>query len=410
MAEQSISRYLLPSDAATVERGNETGTQSGIDLTIKSNQPAGKNAFATLGFIDLYARLCEPGLKRRGSIQQETQLAKHAGFKQVVCSPDTQPCIDSTATVEQILSGAKARAACEILPMGALTAELAGVKLTELTTLNAAGCLLFGQADQPISDSGVLLRAMEYAATFNIPLSLTPLDVALAGNGCVHDGPIASQHGLPAIPALAETAGLTRLLELANASGCRLHISRISCARSVQLIRDAKRSGLDITCDVGIHHLFFTDEQISGYDARFHSAVPFRGQADRDALRQGVADGVIDAICSDHAPLDSDARLAPLPATAPGLACYPQFLPLLLALPNLLGMELQSLLSTVTTAPAKVLGLSYGLDDEKSYVVIDPDVPVTVSDAPHHNPFAGISNLKELTGEEAPLMGVVLDA
>ncbi len=401
MAEHSISNYTLPPDTAVPE--------STASLSITADQKPSANTFATLGFIDLYTRLCEPGLKRRGNIQHETGLAKQAGFKRLVCSPDTQPCIDSTATVEQILSIAKAQAACKLHPMGALTADLAGVKLTELTTLHAAGCVTFGQADQPINDSAVLLRAMEYAATFNIPLSLTALDVALAGNGCVHDGPIASQYGLPAIPALAETAGLTRLLELANASGCRIHISRISCARSVQMIRDTKRSGLNITCDVGIHHLFFTDEQISGYDARFHSAVPFRGQADRDALRQGVADGVIDAICSDHAPLDSDARLAPLPATAPGLACYPQFLPLFLALPKLLGTELETLLPTVTTAPARVLGLTYDFEDVNSYIVIDPDVPVTVSDAPHHNPFTGINNVKVLTGEDAPLMGVVLN-
>jgi len=198
--------------------------------------------------------------------------------------------------------------------------------LTELNTLRAAGCLIFGQADRPIADTAVLLRAMEYAATFDIPISLNPVDAALAGQGCAHDGPIASRLGLPTVPALAETVGVARLLELAASSGCRLHLSRLSTARAVTLVRNAKQAGLNITADVGIHHLFFTEQQLDGYDARFHSAVPFRSEADRAALRQGISDGVIDAICSDHAPLDSDARLAPLPATEPGLSpnCCPR--------------------------------------------------------------------------------------
>jgi len=271
----------------------------------------GSNAFITPGFVDLYARLCEPGLTRRGSIERETLRARAAGFAHIVCSPDTQPTIDSTATVQQIQSTAVSKAATSVHPMGALTIGLEGQKLTELTTLRGAGCLIFGQADNPIKDTSVLLRTMEYAATFDIPISLKPLDASLGNAGCVHDGAIASRLGLPGIPALAETAGVARLLELARSSGCRLHLSRISTARSVKLIQDAKASGLNITADVGIHHLFFTDEQIDGYDARFHSAVPFRSEADRNALRQGVRDGVIDAICSDHAPLDSDARLAP---------------------------------------------------------------------------------------------------
>lgn len=367
------------------------------------------NSFTTHGFVDLYARLCEPGLKRRGNIERETALAKQAGFAHIVCSPDTQPSIDSTATVQQILSTATAKAAVNVHPMGALTIGLEGTKLTELVTLQAAGCLIFGQADQPITDSSVLLRAMEYAATFDIPISLQPLDAALGSAGCVHDGPVASRHGLPGIPSLAETAGLARLLELANASGCRLHLSRISCARSVKLIEAAKASGLNVTADVGIHHLFFTSEQINGYDSRFHSAVPFRSEHDRDALRQGVSDGVIDAICSDHAPLDSDARLAPLPATVPGLSCYPQFLPLWLALPKLLGVTTSDLLHTITTSPAKILGLT--LDPESSALfVIDPDANITINDEPHHNPLTGINNLKEITGEDIELRGTAISS
>ena len=401
----NVSLPLLSASSKTSSVVNESLNTPPETVCVEAN--VGNDAFITHGFVDLYARLCEPGLKRRGNIARETALAKQSGFAHIVCAPDTQPSIDSTATVQQIRATAAAEAELNVHPMGALTIGLEGSKLTELVTLQTAGCIIFGQADQPISDSSVLLRAMEYAATFDIPISLKPLDAALGSVGCVHDGPVASRHGLPAMPALAETAGLARLLELANASGCRLHLSRISCARSVKLIKDAKDSGLNVTADVGIHHLFFTDEQVNGYDSRFHSAVPFRSAADRDALRQGVSDGVIDAICSDHAPLDSDARLAPLPATVPGLSCYPQFLPLWLALPKLLGVSVGSLLHTITTSPAQILGLT--LDEYASAkVVIDPDATSTINDEPHHNPLTGIKNLQGITGEDVELKGAAL--
>ncbi len=382
----------------------EAGADAPSTMSLSVETTASPTAFVTHGFVDLYARLCEPGLKRRGNIERETLLAMRSGFAHIVCSPDTQPSIDSTATVQQIKATASAVASTQVHPMGALTIGLEGSKLTELTTLHAAGCLIFGQADQPIADSAVLLRAMEYASTFHIPISLVPIDAAFGHTGCVHDGPVASRHGLPGIPALAETAGLARLLELANDSGCRLHLSRISCARSVELIRAAKAAGIDVTADVGIHHLFFTDEQINGYDSRFHSAVPFRSMADREALRLGVSDGVIDAICSDHAPLDSDARLAPLPATAPGLSCYPQFLSLWLALPKLLGLSVADLLPTITTSPANILGLDLTASPSAKFL-IDPDAATVINDEGHQNPLAGINNLKEITGEDVELKG-----
>jgi len=258
----AMPELTLPFLSASLKNGSVQSKSSDTVVTVNAN--ASNNSFVTHGFIDLYARLCEPGLTRRGSIKRETLLAKQSGFAHIVCSPDTQPSIDSTATVQQIRAIAAAEAAVNVHPMGAITIGLEGSKLTELVTLQSAGCLIFGQADQPISDSSVLLRAMEYAATFDIPISLNPLDAALGSAGCVHDGPVASRHGLPGMPALAETAGLARLLELANASGCQLHLSRISCARSVKLIEAAKASGLNITADVGIHHLFFTDKQING--------------------------------------------------------------------------------------------------------------------------------------------------
>lgn len=307
------------------------------------------------GMTDLYSRLREPGLTRKGSIATETQAALAAGFTRVLCSPDTQPAIDSVATVELVRHRAEIGRGAQVLPMAALTVGLQGEQLSELATLQAAGCPAAGQADHPLESSTVLYSAMEYAASFDMPLFMTARDAQLGAGGCAHSGAMATRLGLPGIPVAAETVALARLLELCSETGCRLHVSRISSARAVQMIAAAKQQGLPVSCDVGLHHLFFTDEHLAGYDAAFHSTVPFRGKADRQALRQGVADGVIDAICSDHAPHDRDASLAPFPATEAGLAAYQWAVPLILQLPEILELPLHRIIDKFSDAPRQIM-------------------------------------------------------
>ncbi|MGQ7846969.1 dihydroorotase [Granulosicoccus sp. 3-233] len=307
------------------------------------------------GMIDLYARLREPGLTRKGTIARESQAALAAGFTCVLCAPDTQPAIDSVATVELVQHRAEVANGARVIPMAALTVGLQGEQLSELATLQAAGCPVAGQADHPLESTTVLHSAMEYAASFNMPLFMTARDAQLGASGCAHAGAMATRLGLPGIPVAAETVALARLLELCSETGCRLHISRISSARAVQMVAAAKQQALPVSCDVGLHHLFFTDEHLSGYDSSFHSAVPFRSHADRDALRQGLVDGVIDAICSDHAPHDHDASLAPFPATEPGLAAYRWAIPLILQLPDMLDLPLQQVISKLSDAPRRII-------------------------------------------------------
>lgn len=307
------------------------------------------------GMTDLYSRLREPGLTRKGSIASETRAALAAGFTRVLCSPDTQPAIDSVATVELVRHRAEMGHGAQVLPMAALTVGLQGEQLSELATLQAAGCPVAGQADQPLQSSTVLYSAMEYAASFDMPLFMTARDAQLGAGGCAHSGAMATRLGLPGIPVAAETVDLARLLELCSETGCRLHVSRISSARAVQMIAAARQQALPVTCDTGLHHLFFTDEHLAGYDAAFHSAVPFRSQADREALREGVANGVIDAICTDHAPHDRDASLAPFPATEAGLAAYQWALPLILQLPDILSLTLQQVITRFSDAPRRII-------------------------------------------------------
>ena len=307
------------------------------------------------GMCDLYARLREPGLTRKGSIASESSAALAAGFTRVLCSPDTQPTIDSVATVELIKQRAEMAQGSQIFPIAALTVGLAGEQLSELATLQSAGCLAASQADFPVGNTNVLFSAMEYAASFSMPLFMTARDSQLGADGCAHAGAMATKLGLPGIPVAAETVALARLIELSRETSCRLHVSRVSSARALEMIDAAKQAALPITCDVGLHHLFFTDDHLAGYDSSFHSAVPFRGTSDRDALRQGVANGVIDAICTDHAPHETDASLAPFPSTEPGLSAYPWSMPLTLQLPNILGLSLKQVFEKFSTAPRRII-------------------------------------------------------
>ena len=314
-----------------------------------------KEQIAVPGLCDLYARLREPGLTRKGSIASESQAALASGFTQILFAPDTMPAIDSVATVQLIKQRAQMAQGAQILPIAALTVGLAGEQLSELATLQAAGCPVAGQADSPLANTNVLFSAMEYAASFSMPLFMTARDSQLGVNGCAHAGAMATKLGLPEIPIAAETVALARLLELCQETSCRLHISRVSSARALQMIEAAKQASLPVTCDVGLHHLFFTDDHLAGYDSNFHSEVPFRSVADRDALRQGVINGVIDAICTDHAPHEYDASLAAFPSTESGLSAYPWSMPLILQLQDMLGLTLSQVFEKLSAAPKRII-------------------------------------------------------
>jgi len=317
----------------------------------------GCGLLALPGFTDLYARLREPGPSRRGTLASECRAALAGGFTRVCAAPDTEPAIDSTATVELVLRHAAAAGGARVLPIAALTVGLRGEAMAELATLQGIGCVAAGQGDAPLADTRLLRDAMAYAAGFDIPLIMRAQDARIGIHGCAHDGEVAMRLGLRGIPVSAETIALARLIELVHETGARVHVSRLSSARAVAQVREAKAAGLPISADVGIAHLHFTERDLDGFDARFASAVPFRTEADRDALRGGVADGTIEAICSDHAPLDADALLAPFPQVEPGLATFDRFLPMLLALPEVAGIPLQRAVEAVTRGPAKVLGL-----------------------------------------------------
>jgi dihydroorotase len=260
----------------------------------------------------------------------------------------------------------------------------------------------FSQGDVPLVDTLLMWRALQYAATFKFSVWLRPQDSFLAKNGVAHDGEVATRLGLPGIPTIAETIALTTILRLVRESGARVHICRISSAESVELIREAKTAGLPISCDVAIHHLHFTDADIGFFDSHFHVVPPFRTARDRAALCAALADGTIDALCSDHTPVDEDAKQIPFGESEPGATGLELLLPLTLKWAKEVKLPMSQALATITAAPARLLGLDAGTLSPAARAdicVFDPEAvvritPQSLRSQGKNTPFLG----SELTG------------
>ncbi|HAT32533.1 MAG TPA: dihydroorotase, partial [Janthinobacterium sp.] len=250
------------------------------------------------GLVDLSARLREPGYEYKATLESELLAAMRGGVTRLVCPPDTDPVLDEPGLVEMLTYRAKTLNLAHVHPLGALTVGLKGKSLTEMAELTEAGCIGFAQAEEPIEDTNVMLRAMQYANTFGYTVWLRPQDAHIGRGGIAHAGPLASRLGLSGVPVMSETIALHTIFELMRASGARVHLCRISSAAGLELIRQAKLEGLPVTCDVGAHHVHLTDADIGFFDPNARVTPPFRSQRDRDAIRAGLYDGTVDAICS----------------------------------------------------------------------------------------------------------------
>ena len=312
------------------------------------------------GFIDLSARLREPGQTQKGSIKSETRAALAAGVTSLCLPPDTKPCIDSPAVVEYIKDKAEAAQYSQLYCIGALTQRLDGNELSSMFALKQAGCIAVSNARAPLANLLILRRAMEYASSHDLLLLYRANEASLSGKGCAHEGAMASQYGLPGIPSAAESIALAQCLELAQLTGCRIHISQISCKQSVIKIQQAKKYGLNVTADVAIHQLHLSEKDVLPFDSHYHVIPPFRSEEDGHYLREGLANGTIDAICSDHQPHDLDAKLGAFPETEPGIASLETLLPLTLELAQTHRINLSKALASLTQKPAAILGLNAG--------------------------------------------------
>jgi len=328
------------------------------------------------GLVDLAARPREPGREHKADIRSESYAAVAGGITTLVCPPDTSPVLDTASVAELIHRRAEETGAARIVPAGALTLGLDGEHLTEMAALRDAGCCAVSDGGRPVADSLVLRRALEYAATQDLPVMLTPSDPWLSRHGCVHEGHVATRLGLTGIPEAAETAALGRDLALVAQVGARVHFGRLSSATGVARLRQARRDALPVSADVAVHQFFLTEMDVSGFDSNAHVQPPLRTAADRDALRQAVADGAVEVICSDHQPHDRDAKDGPLVDTEPGISGLDTLLALLLRLVDEGVMDLSDALACVTVNPARALGLDAGRLEPGApadITVFDPD-------------------------------------
>ena len=312
------------------------------------------------GLVDLAVRLREPGFEYMATLESEMQAAAAGGVTSLACPPDTDPPLDEPGLVEMLKFRARNLNQAHVYPIGALTLGLKGTHLTEMAELTDAGCVAFSHADAPLTDTQLLLRALQYAATFDFAVWLRPQDAALARGGVAHDGQVATRLGLAAIPVCAETLAVSAILLLARETGARIHLCRMSSAEGVDMVRQAKQQGIKVTCDIAIHHAHLSEMDIGYFDPNCHLTPPLRSQRDRDALRAALADGTVDALCSDHTPVDVDAKQLPFGEAETGATGVELLLPLTLKWMEEAKLPLVKGLARITTEPARVLGIDAG--------------------------------------------------
>ncbi|MBU6954155.1 dihydroorotase [Hahella sp. HN01] len=332
-------------------------------------------SWVTPGLVDLCAYLREPGYEHKASIASESLAAVKGGFTTLCCPPATSPVNDTAAVTNLIYDQALTAGKAKILPIGALTKGLAGEQLSEMHALREAGCVGVSNLRYPFRDNQVMKRCLEYACSQDITIFVCPEDYALAKDGCVHEGATSGLLGLSGIPAIAETMAVAQWLILAEETEARIHLGQLSCAKSVELVADAKRRGLKVTCDVALANLIYTDAVIKDFNPAFHVRPPLRREEDRKALLKGVNDGVIDAICSHHQPHESAAKLAPFAETRSGMSVIELVLPQIIALTTSGELRLDAAMRALTTGPAQVLELSTGslqIGSAADVALIDP--------------------------------------
>lgn len=312
------------------------------------------------GLVDLSARLREPGFEYKATLESEMAAAAAGGVTSLACPPDTDPPLDEPGLVEMLTRRAVSLDGSRVYPLGALTVGLKGERLAEMAELHEAGCVGFFNGNAPMPDTATLLQSMRYAATFGFTVWLRPEDRHLAAGGVAHEGEVATRLGLPPIPAVAETIALRTIIELMAITGARVHVARLSTGAGAALVAEAKAERLPITCDVGIYHLHLCDRDIGDFDPQCHLVPPLRDPTDRAALRKALAEGTIDAICSDHTPLDDDAKQVPFGEAQPGATGLELLLPLVLKWAAEAKIEPHRALLPVTVGAARVLGIAGG--------------------------------------------------
>ncbi len=349
------------------------------------------------GLIDLHVHLREPGQEYKEDIETGTRAAAAGGFTTVCCMPNTRPVNDQRAVTELIVRRSREAGAVRVRPIGAITHGLEGKALADIAEMKEAGIVAISDDGRPVMNSGLMRRAFEYAKTFDLPLVQHAEDLDLSEGGAMNEGAVATRIGIKGQPACAESAMVARDLEIVEWTGARYHVAHVSTARTVALVRDAKRRGLPVTCEVTPHHLALTDEACSHYDTRTKVMPPLRTQADQEALLEALAEGIIDAIATDHAPHSPVEKDVEFECAAPGMLGLETALPIVLDFVRMGTLDDRRAIAALTGGPARAFGLpggSLAVGAIADITVIDPDRPVTfnaegLSSKSKNSPFLG---------------------
>ena len=358
-----------------VENGQLVGATDHVAEIINGQ---GKWLMPTM--VDLCARLREPGQQQHGTLKSEGKAAVANGILHVFTPPDSKPIVqDNGALIHGLVEKAMLDGGIYLQVIGAQTQGLKGQQPANMAGLKKGGCTAVSNANAPFANDDVVIRTLEYAAGVNMTVVFYAEEHQIAKDGCVHEGFIASRQGLPMIPALAETVAIAKYLLMIEATGVRAHFGLLSCGASVELIKNAKAKGLPVTCDVAMHQLHLTDQLIDGFNSLAHVRPPLRDEQDKALLRQGVKEGVIDAICTHHEPLSSSAKMAPFAETQPGFTAFDTFIPFGVQLVNDGLLEPLEWVKKVTLQPAIVAQMQTRWEQEAGWVLVDPELEWTIT-------------------------------
>lgn len=349
------------------------------------------------GFVDLHVHFREPGFEYKESIQSGAAAAVAGGFTSVCCMPNTNPVNDNQAITEFMLDRARAARLANVFPIGAITKGSEGKELAEIGDLRRAGCVAISDDGKPVMNSLVMRRAMEYALAFDVPVVDHCEDLHLAEGGCMNEGAISTELGLPGMPAAAEDVMVARNVALAELTGARLHLAHISTEGSVRMVREAKSRGLKVTAEACPHHFTITEETVRGYNTYAKMNPPLRTWKDVQAIKDGLRDGTIDVIATDHAPHASQEKQLGFTEAPFGIVGLETALSLTFALVDEGVLSLESAVDKLSTAPAKAFGLAKGtlaVGADADVAIVDQQEkwevdPAMFRSKSRNTPFAG---------------------
>lgn len=389
LIENGVITAIIPMDGKSRQ---QAPTSSGDVAVLEA---AGK--LVVPGFVDLHVHFREPGFEYKETIQSGAAAAVAGGFTTVCCMPNTTPVNDSQSVTEFILDRARAAGLANVYPIGAITKGSEGLELAEIGELRAAGCVAISDDGKPVTNSAVMRRAMEYARAFDCPVVDHCEDTALVDGGCMNEGVVSTELGLPGIPAAAEEVMVARNIMLAELTGARLHLPHVSTVGSVRLVREAKQRGIAVTAEACPHHFTLTEEAVRGYDTHAKMNPPLRTWEDVQAIKAGLRDGTIDLIATDHAPHAAHEKQLEFVDAPFGVIGLETAFPLTLALVEEGTLSLEQAIAKLTVEPARVFGLRKGTlapGADADVAIVDPDESWQVDPGRSYSksrntPFAG---------------------